>query len=48
MDHLEGKVEVYDLGQERSLVDEFAELETQDSVEQELQALRKRVGKDDS
>jgi len=46
MDHLEGKVEVYDLGQERTLVDEFAELEAQDSVEKELEALRKRVGKE--
>lgn len=46
MDHLEGKVEVYDLGQERTLVDEFAELEARDSVEKELEALRKRVGKE--
>ena len=43
MDTLEGKVEVHDLGQARTLKDEFTNLEAEDSVEQELAALKKRL-----
>jgi phage shock protein A len=43
MDHLEGQVESYDLGRKKGLHDEFAELETDDKVEQELQELKQKV-----
>lgn len=45
MDTLEGRVEAHDLGQEKSLADEFAELAAQDSIEQELAELKKRLRK---
>ena len=45
MDTLEGRVEAHDLGQEKSLADEFAELAAQDSIEQELAELKKRLQK---
>jgi len=43
MDELEGQVESYDLGRERPLKDEFADLAAEDTVEQELAELKKRV-----
>ena len=43
MDHLEGQVESYDLGRERPLKEEFADLASEDTVEQELAELKKRV-----
>jgi phage shock protein A len=42
MDDLEGQVEAYDLGT-RSLADEIAELETNDKVDAELEALKQRL-----
>lgn len=42
MDDLEGQVEAYDLGQ-RSLADEIAELEADESVSRELEALKAKV-----
>jgi len=43
MEHLEGKVEAYDLGRKRGLEEEFAELETDDHVADELAALKRRM-----
>ncbi len=43
MDTLEGKVESYDLGRERSLEEEFADLAADEGIEQELAALKKRM-----
>ena len=43
MDTLEGRVESHDLGRDRPLADEFAELAAQDAVEQELAELKKRM-----
>ncbi len=45
MDNLEGRVEAHDLGQEKSLEDEFAELAAQDAIEQELAELKQRMQK---
>ncbi|HET8551241.1 MAG TPA: phage shock protein PspA [Gammaproteobacteria bacterium] len=44
MEYMEGKVEAYDLGQKRGLDREFADLETDDHVEEELAALKQRMG----
>jgi phage shock protein A len=44
MEHMEGKVEAYDLGQRRGLDKEFSDLETNDHVEEELAALKQRMG----
>ncbi len=43
LDELEGKVESYDLGRRRSLSEEFADLETDAAVEDELARLKARV-----
>ena len=43
MDVLEGQVESHDLGRERPLKDEFDDLATEDSVEQELADLKERL-----
>jgi len=43
MDELEGQVESYDLGRERPLQDEFTDLAAEDTVEQELAELKKRI-----
>lgn len=43
LDEIEGKVESYDLGRRRSLSEEFAELETDAAVEDELAQLKARV-----
>ncbi|MBY6186002.1 phage shock protein PspA [Marinobacter hydrocarbonoclasticus] len=42
---LEAEVESYDLGQARSLEDEFAALEAEDKVNQELEAMKKKMAK---
>lgn len=44
IDALEAEADAYDLG-EQSLDDAFAELETDEAVEQELSALKSKVGK---
>ncbi|MCK5825527.1 MAG: phage shock protein PspA [Desulfuromusa sp.] len=46
MDTLEGRVEAHDLGQEKTLEEEFAELAAEDTIEQELAELKKRLDKD--
>lgn len=43
LDVLEGKAEVLDMGRKRSLADEIAELEQNDKVESDLQALKARL-----
>ncbi len=43
LDEMEGKVESYDLGQTKSLADEFAELEADQTVTDELEALKARL-----
>ena len=45
MDTLEGRVEAHDLGQEKTLEEEFAELAAQDTIEQELAELKQRLQK---
>ena len=42
MDDLEGQVESYDLGQ-KTLADEIADLETDEQIDQELEALKARL-----
>jgi phage shock protein A len=44
LDELEGKVESYDLGRKKPLADELAGLEAEAGVEEELAALKKRLG----
>lgn len=46
MDDLEGQVESFDLGS-RSLADEIAELEADERIDAELEALKRRVRRDD-
>jgi phage shock protein A len=43
MEHLEGRVEAYDLGARKTLNDEFSSLETEDSIEAELQTLKQKM-----
>jgi phage shock protein A len=43
IDDVEGRVEAYDLGLPKDLDHEFASLEAEESVKQELDALKKRV-----
>jgi phage shock protein A len=43
LDEMEGKVEAYDLGQTKTLADEFADLEAGHAVEDELEALKARI-----
>jgi phage shock protein A len=43
MEHLEGKVEAYDLGLKKDLKDQFANLESEDSIEAELQTLKQKM-----
>ncbi len=45
LDRMEGKVEAYDLGRKASLADEFADLETDAGVEEELAQLKARMRK---
>jgi len=43
LDEMEGKVEAYDLGQTKTLADEFADLEADQAVTDELAALKAKV-----
>ena len=43
IDDVEGRIEAYDLGLPKDLNHEFASLEAEDSVRQELDALRRRI-----
>lgn len=43
VDQIEAEVESYDLGKNQSLESQFADLEHEDAVEQELTALKKKV-----
>lgn len=45
IDTVEGQVESFDLGRRKSLSEEFAELEAESGVEQELQAIKARLGR---
>jgi phage shock protein A len=44
LEDVEGRVEAYDLGQRKDLGREFASLESEETVEAELAALKRRVG----
>ena len=44
LDHMEGKVEAFDLGRKPNLSEELAGLEAESSVEEELKALKERLG----
>ena len=44
LDHMEGKVEAFDLGRQPNLSEELAGLEAESSVEEELKALKARLG----
>ena len=41
---MEGKVEVFDLGRKKTVADELAGLEAESAVEEELKALKERLG----
>ena len=44
LDEIEGKVEVFDIGRKKTLADELAGLEQENGVEEELKALKERLG----
>jgi phage shock protein A len=44
LDEIEGKVEAYDLGRKPTVADELAGLEAESGVEDELKALKERLG----
>ncbi|MGO8917991.1 MAG: phage shock protein PspA [Stellaceae bacterium] len=44
LDEMEGKVEAFDLGRKQSLSEELAGLEAENGVEDELKALKERLG----
>ena len=44
LDEMEGKVEVFDLGRKKTVADELAGLEAESAVEEELKALKERLG----
>ena len=45
LDELEGKVEVFDLGRPReTMAEELAGLEAEDGIDDELKALKERLG----
>ena len=44
LDEMEGKVEAFDLGRKKTLADELAGLEAENGVEEELRALKERLG----
>jgi phage shock protein A len=44
LDQVEGKVEAYDLGRGKTIADELAGLEAENVVEEELKALKERLG----
>ncbi len=43
MEHMEGRVEAYDLGLKKDLKREFDDLETDDAIQAELEAMKKRI-----
>jgi phage shock protein A len=44
LDEMEGRVEAFDLGRGKTLADELAGLEAENGVEEELKALKERLG----
>ena len=44
LDEMEGKVEAFDLGRKKTLAEELAGLEAEDGVDEELKALKERLG----
>lgn len=48
MDHMEGKVDAYDLGRSQTLAEQFTELESADIIDQELSSLKDRLQKKDA
>ena len=44
LDEMEGKVESFDLGRKKTLADELAGLEAESGIEEELKALKERLG----
>lgn len=44
MENVEGRVEAYDLGRKKDLAQQFSSLESEESVEKELQELKRRMG----
>jgi phage shock protein A len=44
LDEIEGKVEAYDLGRKPNVAEELAGLEAESGIEEELQALKERLG----
>ena len=44
LDEMEGKVEAFDLGRKKTIADELAGLEAENGVEEELKALKERLG----
>jgi phage shock protein A len=44
LDEMEGKVEVFDLGRKESLAETFAGMEAESGVDEELKALKERLG----
>lgn len=48
LDQREGEVEAFDLGRGKTLAEEIAELEVEGEIEQELAALKARIGKPDA
>jgi phage shock protein A len=45
LDNAEGEVEAYDLGRGKTLSEEIAELEAENGIEAELEALKERLRK---
>ncbi len=43
IDQMEGKVEAFDVGRDRTLQDQFAELESEDVIDDELERLKARL-----
>ena len=43
IDQMEGKVDAFDIGKDRSLQDQFAELESEDVIDDELEKLKARL-----
>lgn len=46
MDNAEGRVDAYDLGRSKTLHEEFAELEAQDKIDEELAKIKERMKND--
>jgi phage shock protein A len=44
LDEVEGKVDAYDLGRKKTLGEELAEMEAESGIEEELRALKERLG----